>query len=53
MNHLQQSQQTIRVAKYIQHGFKTCIISQYTQLSAKYIRTLMKELTENPLHQVN
>lgn len=45
MNRLQHSQQTIMVAKYIEHGVKTCIISHYTQLSAKYIRALMKEIT--------
>ncbi|MCL1078026.1 hypothetical protein D5R81_08440 [Parashewanella spongiae] len=45
MNHLQQSQQTLKAAKYIEYGLKTSIIEHYTQLPVKYLRTLCKDVT--------
>lgn len=45
MNKLQQSEQTIRAANFVEYGVRTSIIVKETGLSLKYIRALAKEIT--------
>ncbi len=45
MNRLEQSKQTIRAAKYIQHGLKTNLIALDTNLPVKYVRDLIRDIT--------
>ncbi len=45
MDRLEQSHLIINAAKYIQYGLRTAIIAQHTQLSLKYLRSLVKDIT--------